>query len=124
MRKYTVQCKRGKTSIVEVEIEVIKALEDPSVMWLNPGEYKARVLKPTSFHLKIERLVDGKKETVMEPDVWCWHAFHESLAEAETYSESLVAHEFDFNLRKYGTTFGEADVAAAISAIEVIPLKA
>ena len=33
-------------SVIEVEGELIKPTEDPSVMWLPPGEFKFRILKP------------------------------------------------------------------------------
>jgi len=33
-------------SVVEVEGEIILALEDPSVMWLPEGEFYFRILKP------------------------------------------------------------------------------
>ena len=122
MRKFTIQCKKGSTSIMEVEIEVIKPLEDPSVMWLQSGEYRARVLLPKSFHQKIERTVDGKKETVTVPDVWCWHAFYDSLEAAQAQAKYLTTHSFEFDLRKYGTTFTQEDVDAALSSIDVVML--
>jgi hypothetical protein len=124
MKKYTIQSKKGKTSIIEVEIEVVKQLEDPSVGWMNTGEYKARILKPTSFHQKLEKIVDGKSELTIVPDVLCWHAFYSTLEEAKAYSEELIKHEFKFMLRKHNVAYTEEDVQAAIAAVEVLALKA
>jgi hypothetical protein len=120
MRKFTIQCKKGTTSIMEVEVEIIKPLEDASVMWLKPGEYRARILLPKSFHQKIERSVDGKKETVTVPDVWCWHAFYDSLEDAQIQAEYLTTYSFEFDFRKYGTAFTQENISAALSAINVI----
>lgn len=124
MRKFTIHSKKGKTAIMEVECEIILALEDPSVLWsLKPGEYRARILAPASFHQKVERVVDGKKESVMVPDIWCSHAFYESIEEARSVCERFIRSEMvDFALRKHRAPATEEEVQAAISAVEVVML--
>jgi hypothetical protein len=119
---FTIVSKKGKTSITEVECELISALEDPSVMWLNPGEYRARILKPDSFHQKVEKEVDGKKVFVMVPDVWCWHSFYDTLEQAKEVAAKLIRNEFAFQERKYRIDFTEEDVQKAIAAIDVVKL--
>lgn len=54
MRKFVFHHKKGIPAIVEVELEKLTQADDPSVGWLRPGEYKARILRPTSYHMKIE----------------------------------------------------------------------
>lgn len=122
MRKFTIQSKKGKTAIMEVECEIVRPMEDSSVMWLNPGEYKARILAPTSFHQKIEKSVDGKKEFVLVPDVWCWHAFHDSLDEAKEKAIQSIRNSFVWNEKKYHTPYTEEEVQKAIDEIEVVML--
>ncbi len=121
MRQFTVTSKRGEVSVVEVEIEKLSGVAEPG---LKEGEWKARILRPESFHMKIEKSVDGKKETVLTPDVWCWHAFHETQEEATAYAHQLIKQEFAFNERKYGTAFTEEDVATACAAVKLVPLTA
>jgi len=121
MRKFTVQTIKGETSIVEVEIEILSGLCEPG---LQPGEWKARILKPDTFHMKRERVVDGKKEVFYEPDIWCWHAFYDTKEDASAAATKLIEHQLEFNLRKYGTTYTDVDAAAAVMAMMFIPLKA
>ncbi len=122
MRKFTIQSKKGKTVVTEVEVEIIRPMEDPSVMWLNPGEYKARILAPESFHQRVEKDVNGKKEFVLVPDVWCWHAFYDDKGAALSAANKLIEQEFAFNQRKYGQEYTDVDLAAAFLAIEVVTL--
>ena len=123
MKKYSIKSAKGKTTIYEVEIEVIRTAEDVSVSWLNTGEYKARVLKPISFHQRIEKLVDGKKEIVMVPDIWCWHAFYESVEDAKAQATKWIKEDMvDFAIRKHHEPATEEEVQAAITAVEIITL--
>lgn len=122
MRKFIIQSKKGKTSVMEVECELISALEDPSVMWLRADEWKAKILLPTSLHMKVEKNIDGKKEIILEPDVWCWHAFYSSLEEAQRQAADLICQEYDFNHRKYGKLYIAQDIKNSINDIEVVLL--
>lgn len=119
MKKFTVRTVKGVTSIHEVELEILPSIGEPG---LKAGEWKARILKPDTFHMKRERVVDGKKEVFYEPDVWCWHAFYDSKEEACAAATKLIEQEFEFNLRKYKTAYTDVDVAAAIMAITLVKL--
>lgn len=122
MKKFVIHSRKGTTSIMEVECELVQAIEDPSIMWLPAGEYRARVLEPAALHQKIEKLVDGKKVVTLVPDVWCSHSFYSSLEEAKVQGERLVRHGFEFALRKHGTAFTEEDVQSALAAMKVVML--
>lgn len=119
MRKFAVQSKREGMIIYELDVVVLTALEDPSVMWLQPGEYKGRILKPESFHMKRERMVDGKKETYLEPDVWFSHSLYDTYEEVLRAASKLIEQEFAFNLRKYGTAYTDVDVASAVMCLRL-----
>jgi hypothetical protein len=122
MKKFVVQSKKGKTVITEVECELVTPMEDPSIMWIPNWEYMAKILKPTSFHMKFEKQVEGKKEIVLVPDVWYSHAFFNSLVDATKYAERIIKESFEFEARKYGKEFSVIDVLAAIKEIEVVLL--
>lgn len=124
MRKFVFHSKKGTTSIMEVEVEIVRPVEDPSVMWMQPGEYRARIMQPTSFHQRVERkLADGSKQVTMEPDVWCSHAFYDTLEAAKVKLESLTRGGFEFEIRKgRKTEYTEEEVQAAIAAVEIVML--
>lgn len=125
MRKFVLQSKKGKSSIVEVECEIVQPVEDPSVLWLQPGEYRARILAPASFHQRIEKVVDGKKEPTMVPDIWYSHSFYETLEAAQAECVRLIRSEMvDFAVRKHREPASEDEVQAAIAAVEVVMLTA
>ena len=42
MRKFVIISKKGTTVLQEVEIEIMTALTDPSIMFLKPGEWKEK----------------------------------------------------------------------------------
>lgn len=111
MRKFIIQSGRGKTSVMEVECEIITAVEDPSVLWLEPGEYRARVVAPATLKEK-----DGKAP------IWYSYNFSDDLASARKKCESFVRGEFEFNLRKYGTEFTEEEVQKVLSEVETVML--
>jgi hypothetical protein len=122
MRKFTIQSRKDKTSIFEVEVEILTAMDDSAVLWLKPGEYRARVLKPTIFHQKVEKTVEGKKETTLVPDVWCWHAFYETEDEARAQAAKWIQDDVDFAIRKHREPPTPEQVQASIDAIEVVRL--
>lgn len=101
MKKFTIISKKGVTTIQEVEIQMLSAREDPSVMWMNPGEYKAKVLKPESVY---EKQNDGS----LTPPVWCWFAFFDSEEAARSQAESDLKHEFERDARKARVEFNDA----------------
>lgn len=112
MRKFTIISRKGTTTLQEVEVEILSPIDDPSVMWLGKGEYKARILAPESLHQKVEREVNGKKEIVLVPDVWCWHAFYDSEEAARAKAEKEIQTEFERQARKSHT---ELDVVACLA---------
>jgi hypothetical protein len=111
MRRFAVQHSRGQTSVMEVEIEILSAMEDPTVLWLPEGEFKARVMAPTSLYDQ-----DGK------PPVWYSHAIYWTIHGAWARAERDVRSAFDFNLRKYGIPYTEEDVKAKLADIQEVLL--
>lgn len=101
MKKFTIISRKGVTSIQEVEIQMLSAMEDPSVMWMNPGEYKAKVLKPESLY---EKQNDGS----LIPPVWCWFAFFDTEEAARTQAELDLKRELERAARKAHVEFDEA----------------
>lgn len=101
MKKFTIISRKGVTSIQEVEIQLLSSIEDPSVMWMNPGEYKAKVLKPESLY---EKQNDGS----LTPPIWCWFAFFDTEAEARAQAELDLKKELERAARKSHIEFDEA----------------
>lgn len=121
MRKFTVKSKKEEVTIYELDVEIVTSLSDPSVSWLKPGEYKAKILKPESFHMKVEKTVEGKKEKEVSyvPDVWCWHSLYDTYEEVLAAACKLIEQEYAFNLRKYGTAYTDVDIASACMCIKL-----
>lgn len=119
MRKFTVSSKKGELTIYELDVKVLTALDDAGTMFLKPGEYMARILKPESFHMKREKVVDGKKETWLEPDVWYSHALYDDYNDALQAAGKLIEHEYAFRLRKYNEAYTDVDIAAAMLALKL-----
>lgn len=111
MRKFIVHtralpgcCKTSESPlIVEVEGEVISAVEDPSVMWLPKGEYKFRILKPESLYEPKE--VSGSKEKTMVPPIYCSHSLLPTAHEARARAYAMISHSFDFEQRKHKVAY-------------------
>lgn len=117
MRKLIVQTTReGKTIIAEVEIELVKPIEDPSVMWLPKGEYRARVLAPKSVY---EKQLDGS----LLPPLWYSHVFYETIKQAREYVEKSVREGFERELRKRKVVYTEEEVQQKLSEIEEVNLS-
>jgi hypothetical protein len=116
MIKFIIHIERGgKTSIMEVEIELVTAVEDPSVKWLPEGEYKARVTTPMSLYDKQE---DGS----LTPPVWYSHAFSWTIHQAWARAERMLREEFQRGLVKYNRPFSEEDVQSKLAEIQEILL--
>lgn len=123
MRKFVIQTKSNKATIFEVEIEMITGAEDIEVAMLPPGEYKARIVKPAHFLEKIEKVINGKREFVTVPPVWYHIGFYDTLESAQQVCADLVKKEFEFQLRKHGTSFTQEDIQAAIGNIQIKMLE-
>lgn len=115
MRKFYTQFYKEKITIFEVEVRKVTGVEDPSVMWLKEGEYKAKVLSPSCL---LEKDQQGK---ITNP-VWFSHIFNDSLDEAKASAKKSVVDSFNRNLLKFGKEFSEQEVEDKVSAIEVIML--
>jgi len=116
-RMYTIYHSREKvTSIMEVEIEMISGMEDPSVMWLPKGEYKARVLAPGSLY-------DRDEDGFRTPPLWYSHAFYSTMQEARTYAERQVRQGFERGLQKQGIQYTEEEVQQKLSEIQEVKLS-
>jgi hypothetical protein len=115
-RKFTIYSRKGKTAIMEVEVEMISP----------PGttEYVGRILAPTLFHQKVEKKrADGTKQVTLVPDVWVWHAFQDTIEDAKAKLESTVRDGFAFEIRKgRRTEFTEEEVQSEMAKAEVIML--
>lgn len=110
MRKFVIISKKGTTILQEVEIEYMTALTDSSIIFLKPGEWKAKVLKPESLY---EKQNDGS----LRPPVWCWHAFYSNEVTAREQAEADIKKEFERSARKSHTQF---DVVACLQACKEI----
>jgi hypothetical protein len=98
-------------TVVEIEGELVSAMEDPSVAWLPEGEFRFRINHPTFLHEPQEiKQPDGSKKTVMVPSVYHSHAVYWTTDQAHSVAERLVRQAFDFALRKYGTPFTREEV--------------
>ncbi len=74
MRKFISSYSRQNIFVMEVEVEKISGIEDSSVIFLNPGEWKGRILKPESLY---EKNIDPQGKPV--PPTYCWWAFHNDI---------------------------------------------
>lgn len=115
MRKFAIISRKGVTTLQEVEIEIVSALEDPSVMWLGKGEYKAHIMLPVSLHEKQE---DGS----LKPPVWFSHAFFHSEEEARKQAEHDIQKEMERVARKSHTQFDPIACLAKCKEIQAVCL--
>ena len=105
--------------IVEVEGEMITAMEDPSVMWLPNYEFRFRISKPEFVYESRE--VAGKN--ILVPPVYHSHATYPSSIEALVGANNMVFQQFLFVKRKTGVDFTEDQVNAKCKEIQVIYLS-
>jgi hypothetical protein len=116
MKKFIVHTERGgKTSIIEVQIELIIAIEDPSVTWLPIDEFRARILAPKSLY---EKQADGS----LLPPVWYSWALAWTKYQALTWAAKIIRDDMKRALVKHDVAYTEQDVQDKINQIEVILL--
>jgi hypothetical protein len=118
-------CKTGDApSVVEIEGEVILAVEDPSIMWLPEGEFKFRVMAPEALYEPQEvKQADGSKKKVMVPTVYHSHAIYQSAAEAQLAAEKMVQMSLDFDVRKGRiSSYTEEELKSKLAEIQTIML--
>jgi hypothetical protein len=90
--------------LVEIDGEMIAALEDPSVMWLPNGEFYFRIMSPSGLWEPREVIkADRSREKIIVPPVYHSHSVYHSIEEARAAAEGLVRSDFEFQLRKHGT---------------------
>ena len=109
MRMFIVQPHQSSFAVVEVDIEPIKGIEDPSVMWLPPYEYKARVVKQAMQYARPD-------------DIWYSHCFYPYQRQALLQARHLIRETFEFNKRKHGAAYSESDVLARYAQIKELSL--
>lgn len=116
MRKWIIYQSRDKgTSVMEVEIEMVRSAEDPSVGWLPEGEYKARIMQPKSLY---EKQDDGS----LTPPMWYSHAFYWNENQAWAYAERMVRDGFERDMRKLGIAYTEQQIQEKLATIKQIKL--
>lgn len=88
-------------SVVEVEGEIVSALEDPSVMFLPEGEFKFRISKPSFLHEMQEvKQADGTKKKTSVFPVYYSHAIYWTAIQARSVAEKMIREGLDFEVRK------------------------
>jgi hypothetical protein len=102
-------------SVLEVEGEVISALEDPSVMWLPSGEFKFRIFKP-------EALYETQKNGTKTPPIYFSHSVYDTLEQARLVAECWIYEQAEFEFRKYGAKIDYDDAASKCKKIQEITL--
>jgi hypothetical protein len=123
MRKFIYYTKKGDPSIMEVEIEKLTRVEDLSIMFLHPGEYKARILLPQSFHQKVDKKqADGTIKSTLVPDVFYSHAFFDTVELAQEYAERIIRSSFETHKFKHDIDYTEEEVLATIANVKVVML--
>lgn len=116
MRKFIVYTPRsGKTTIMEVEVELVTQVEDVSIGWLPIGEFKARIIEPKSLY-------DESPDKTLSPPIWYSHAFYWTISGARVAAEKIIRSSFEFKFRKHGVPFTEEEVKAKFSEIEEVRL--
>jgi hypothetical protein len=116
MKKFVVHTPRGsKSSIMEVELELITATEDPSIQWLPEGEYRARVLAPASLS---EKQDDGS----LQAPVWHSYMFYWNVTQAWVYAEKMIRTEMKRDMEKHHIEYTEDDVKARLAEIKEVLL--
>jgi len=96
--------------LVEVEGEIITALEDPSVMLLPNREFRFKIMEPKFLH------------DSYGPAIYYSHSIYHTVEEARSVAESMVLSSFEFELRKHGTEINYVEVLEKCKKIEEIPL--
>ncbi len=116
-KAYVVHTDRtGQISVIQVEIERITAMEDPSVMFLPNGEFRARILNPTSLWEKNDR-------GVLVAPVWHNFALYSYQRQACLAAVDQIRNSFEFARRKYGTAYTPEEVQAKIDTIKYVNLS-
>lgn len=120
MRGFIIQHLKGDFQIQEIEYEKVLPMEDPSVVWsLKEGEFRFKVLTPTSLYDRDKFLTDEKGKPSLTPPVYHSHALYPSLGYAEVWAQQFIRKEFERALMKHGAKYSEEDVQKKIKEIKI-----
>lgn len=131
MRKFVVHtralpgCRKDTNAptVLEVEGELITAIEDPSVLWLPEGEFRFRIFKPESLYEPKEIVKQDKSiEKIMIPPVYHSHAVYWTATQALSRAERMVRESFEHDFRKKKIAFTEEQVREKCKEIQEILL--
>ena len=111
-------------TILEVEGEVISALEDSSVQWLPTGEFRFRIDKPEWLSETQEiKKPDGTKHKVLVHPVYHSHSIYYTEAQALVVAEGFVKYSFNFDAQKHQAQYSMSDVLQRLKEIKIIYLS-
>lgn len=96
--------------LIEVEGEIVSALEYPSVLLLPAGEFRFKIMAPKFLH------------DVYGSAIYYSHAIYKDASVARLVAERMVVEELEFSKRKYKTEYSQEDLENKISKIEEIKL--
>lgn len=130
MRQFVIVVRKGERTIYEVECEKLTHMDDPSILWMQPGEWKARITAPQELYEKqtVKKVMaDGSltvtTDTVMVPPVWCWHGFYDSLSRAQIVCELNTRFELGvFAESKRREPATEEQIQAELAKVKVVML--
>ena len=110
--------------LVEVEGEIVSALEDPSIMWMPNFEFYFRITKPESL-CEVREVIksDKTKEKIIIYPIYHSHAIYHSVEQARLAAETMVRESFDFELRKYNTPIDVVKMLEICKEIQEIRLS-
>ena len=112
MRKFFIHSHKGSTSILEIEIRKLGGLDDPSVMWLQPGEFKVKVLSPASL---LEKTATGQ---VVHPNYYS-HSIYDSVEDAKIKLTQQLTDAAVREFKKHGTPYSDQEILDRVSSIEI-----
>ena len=114
----------GAPIVMEVEGEMIQALEDVSIMWLPEGEFKFRITAPEALYEPKEipqPVGPAKKEMV--PPVYHSHACYWTVHQAMVHAERMVKSGLEFEIRKkVRESYTDEELKAKYAEIQTIML--
>jgi uncharacterized cysteine cluster protein YcgN (CxxCxxCC family) len=115
MKKFVIHTLKGKTSFIEVECIQLTPMDAPSVAWLPPNEYKARIEAPSILFEKVDNR--------LEKPIWHSFAFFDTLKQAKERAAKDIRITLERNEKKNGIAFAEEDVKMQLADIQVITLQ-
>lgn len=132
MRKFIVYtralpgCKTDSEAptVVEVEGELVTAMEDPSIMWLPVGEFKFRITKPEFLNETHEvKQADGSRKKVQVPSVYYSHSCYATSVAARVVAVRMIQESLDFEVRKGRlTSYSNEELKAKYAEIQEVML--